>query len=452
MRCRNCGREIPDGMLRCEYCGEELCIVPDYNPLDDVLAAQVKGSIDGTETPLDDYEYMNRTASLRRSTGSMARAGRNTVVKRNTVVSRNTAVKRNTSSNMNKDNAANGRRNTAPGGRRNTASGGRRNTSSGTGRNAGNDRKRQAERKRALRKKKLLRALIILLIIAVVLGVLGFVLYQNSYAGQVKKGYKALSEQQYSDAEHYFNKAVKKAPEKAEAYIGLAKICLADNDRDGAEEIYRDAIDKYPESTAIYEACIKFYLETSQNKEIPILLDEAKDSVRESLSEYIVKVPEFSLDDSETFDDVQQLSLTAKSGDIYYTTDGTEPTEKSKKYDEPIQISEGETTIKAIAVNKKGVPSLTEIKTYTVELPIEDAPAVTPSTGQYDEPVQITIQVPDGYTAYYTMDRSDPTTESNLYTGPIEMPAGSTIFKAVLVNGKGRLSGVTTRNYELTIQ
>lgn len=452
MRCRSCGREIPDGMLRCKYCGEELRIVPDYNPLDDVLEAQIKGSIDGTETPLDDYEYMNRTASLRRSTGSMTRAGRNTVAKRNTVVSRNTAVKRNTSSNMNRDTVASGRRNTAPGDRRNTASGGRKNTAPGAGRNAGNDRKRQAERKRALRKKKMIRALVILGMTAVVLGVLGFLLYQNSYSGQMKKGNKALAEQQYSEAETYFKKAVQKAPEKAEAYIGLAKICLAENDKDGAEEIYRDAIDKYPESTAIYEACIKFYLETSQSKEIPVLLDEANDSVRESLSTYIVSVPEFSLDDSETFDDVQQLSLTVKSGDIYYTTDGSEPTEKSRKYDEPIQISEGETTIKAIAVNKSGVPSLTETRTYTVEFPIEDAPAVTPSTGQYDEPVQITIQVPDGYTAYYTMDRSDPTMESNLYTGPIEMPAGSTIFKAVLVNGKGRLSGVTTRNYELTVQ
>ena len=452
MRCRNCGREIPDGMLRCEYCGEELRIVPDYNPLDDVLAAQVKGSFDGTETPLDDYEYMNRTASLRRSTGSMTRAGRNTVARRNTVVSRHTAVKRNTSSNTNRDTVTGGRRNTAPGDRRNTAPGGRKNTTSGAVRNAGNDRKKQTERKRALRKKKMIRALVILGMTAAVIGVMGFVLYQNSYSGQMKKGNNALAKQQYSEAETYFKKAVQKAPEKAEAYIGLAKICLAENDRDGAEEIYRDAIDKYPESTAIYEACIKFYLETSQSKEIPILLDEAKDSVRESLSTYIVSVPEFSLDDSEIFDDVQQLSLTVKSGDIYYTTDGTEPTEKSKKYSEPIQISEGETTIKAIAVNKNGVPSLTETKTYTVELPIEDAPAVTPSTGQYDEPVQITIQVPDGYTAYYTMDRSDPTTESYLYTGPIEMPAGSTIFKAVLVNGKGRLSGVTTRNYELTVQ
>ena len=171
MRCRNCGREIPYGMLRCEYCGEELRIVPDYNPLDDVLEAQVKGSIDGTETPLDDYEYMNRTSSMRRSTGSMTRTGRNTMTKRNTVVSRNTAPER------------------------------RKNAFSGAGRNAGNDRKRQAERKRALRKKKMIRALVILGMTAVVLGVLGFVLYQNSYSGQVKKGNKALAAQQYSEAE-----------------------------------------------------------------------------------------------------------------------------------------------------------------------------------------------------------------------------------------------------------
>ena len=87
-----------------------------------------------------------------------------------------------------------------------------------------------------------------------------------------------------------------------------------------------------------------------------------------------------------------------------------------------------------------------------MEFPLEDAPAVTPSTGQYDQPTQIVIQVPEGYTAYYTTDRSDPTEESTKYTGPIDMPEGNTIFKAVLVNGKGRLTGVTTRNYELVLE
>ena len=93
-------------------------------------------------------------------------------------------------------------------------------------------------------------------------------------------------------------------------------------------------------------------------------------------------------------------------------------------------------------------PSLPAQKTYTVELPIVDAPAVSPSTGQYEEARQIEIKVPDGYDAYYTMDESDPTTASTKYTGPVEMPEGTTIFKAILVNGQGRSSGITTRNYE----
>ncbi len=57
MKCRHCGAVMPEGLLRCSRCGADIRIVPDYNPLDDVLAAQVKGAIDGSETPLDDYEY-----------------------------------------------------------------------------------------------------------------------------------------------------------------------------------------------------------------------------------------------------------------------------------------------------------------------------------------------------------------------------------------------------------
>ena len=64
MRCRRCGAEMPEGALRCEECGAEIRIVPDYNPLDDVLAAQVKGAIDGSDTPLDDYDYQTITHML----------------------------------------------------------------------------------------------------------------------------------------------------------------------------------------------------------------------------------------------------------------------------------------------------------------------------------------------------------------------------------------------------
>ena len=134
---------------------------------------------------------------------------------------------------------------------------------------------------------------------------------------------------------------------------------------------------------------------------------------------------------------------------VYYTDNGEEATIQSKKFSEPIQIGEGESVITAIAVDEKGVPSLPVKKTYTVELPIVDAPAVSPSTGQYNSPIQIEVKVPEGYDAYYTTTGEDPTTASSKYTQPIDMPEGETLFKVVLVNAKGRMSGITTRNYVL---
>ena len=45
MRCRFCGNDIPEGMLHCPVCGREVRIVPDYNPIDDVVTDQIRGSV-----------------------------------------------------------------------------------------------------------------------------------------------------------------------------------------------------------------------------------------------------------------------------------------------------------------------------------------------------------------------------------------------------------------------
>ena len=414
MKCRYCKAEIPEGELYCKKCGREVQIVPDYNPLEEMLTAQIQ--LDGNEQESELDQYINQKRRNNNRTGQSA--GRNT-----------------------------GR----------SAS---RTTAAMTGRMTGNTtgqmltekerRKRQsakAARKKALRRKRRI-VLLIMAAIVVLAGAGFYVVYQNSYNGIMKKAQKAAQSKDYTTAEAYYKQAISKNTKKADAYTGLADVYQSQDKTDEGTTLFEEAVSKQSGNVELYKACMDFYLKSDQNMEIPELLDSVNDSMLEKLSDYVVDEPKFSLEDSTTYDDVQKLLLTADKDTIYYTTDGTDPDLTSTKYtSEGIQISEGETTIKAIAVNKKGVPSAIGKKTYTVEFPVEDAPAVSPSTGQYDEAVQIEVKVPEGYTAYYTTDGTDPTTASTKYTGPIDMPKGETLFKVVLVNGKGRMSGITTRNY-----
>ena len=431
MKCGRCGAQMPEGMLRCQKCGAEIRIVPDYNPLDEVLAAQVKGSIDGTEKPLDSFEPHREDSSPRKTKKEENRLEkpqmRHIQPAKNSTRSENRSEKSRTKQESGRTQPA--RRPLTP-----------------------EEKRRRALKKRALKRKRRIRSFLFFLVFLLALIIISVVAYQFSYNGQVKKGNKALMNKNYAKAEECFKKAIKKNPTKQAAYDGLTTVYLLEDKAEEAEILLLKAVDDNPDSYEVYKACFDFYIQTERQGEIPLILDGAGKSVTEKLSDYACTAPTFSLDDEAVYDDVQQLSLESSEDTIYYTTDGSNPFTSGTKtlYEEPIQIQEGDTDIMAISVNKKGIPSLTVKKSYSVELPIVDAPAVSPSTGQYDTETQITIEVPEGYTAYYTMDGSEPDGDSYIYSEPIDMPEGSTIFKAVLMNAKGRLSGVTTRNYELT--
>ena len=501
MKCEYCGYEIPEGMLYCESCGREVRIVPDYNPLDDMLTEQIRGAINGEDGYEDYLDYgpigdreargagrntgrgTNRDmgGGVSRSTGRNAGgagrmtardmgAGRSTVRDvggaRSTVrdvggagrgvsqdmrngAGRSTARDMGVGRSTSRDMGGAGRSTS-----RDVRGGVSRNTSSrrvnGTENMSERDRKRrQAERKKAKKRKRMGCLFVIFLMIAAVAGGV-FYLYRNSYQGIISRGNQALKAGELNQAIAYFERGIKKDETKKDAYIGLAKVYIAKKDLDWAESIFLEAVKKQPKNADIYQAYVEFYMDTEQKEKIPLLLEDVDGDVAERLAGYIVADPGFSLDDSEVYEDVQELSLTTEEGyTIYYTDDGSEATIRSKKYTEPIQLGEGVSEISALAVDEKGVPGLPVKKSYTVELPIVDAPAVSPSTGQYSSAVQIEIKVPEGYEAYYTTNGEDPSTASSKYMGPIDMPEGETLFKAILVNSKGRASGITTRNYVL---
>ena len=74
------------------------------------------------------------------------------------------------------------------------------------------------------------------------------------------------------------------------------------------------------------------------------------------------------------------------------------------------------------------------------------APEFNLATGTYIQGATFTL-TSAGNTIYYSTDGNNPTTSSNVYTGPIAMTAGKVVYKAMAVDGNGNQSSVVTRTY-----
>jgi len=80
-------------------------------------------------------------------------------------------------------------------------------------------------------------------------------------------------------------------------------------------------------------------------------------------------------------------------------------------------------------------------KTYKLfEKYLLNQPVFNYKSGTYNEYLNVEITSDDNETIYYTLDSSKPTTESNIYTGPIEVKDGKTIIHAITVNQNNLVS------------
>ncbi|MCI9615657.1 MAG: hypothetical protein HFG93_10945 [Dorea sp.] len=152
-----------------------------------------------------------------------------------------------------------------------------------------------------------------------------------------------------------------------------------------------------------------------------------------STNRLVAKPPIITPEDGTEFYESQEVTITHKLDGmtIYYTTDGTEPTLESPIYTEPFEITDT-TTIKAFAVKNNMDDS--EVATATLTLKLRDVkkPVIDPEgesefTGS--RLVEITCETEDA-TIYYTVDGSDPTTESKKYTEPFRVST-TTVVKAI---------------------
>ena len=103
-----------------------------------------------------------------------------------------------------------------------------------------------------------------------------------------------------------------------------------------------------------------------------------------------------------------EISCATEGAEIFYTTDGSEPTEDSDAYFEAFKVTET-TTVKAIAVNEAGASGIATA-TYTR---VAATPVISFDEDPFEEYVEVTIEAAEGTTAYYTLNGKTPTENSD---------------------------------------
>ncbi len=137
------------------------------------------------------------------------------------------------------------------------------------------------------------------------------------------------------------------------------------------------------------------------------------------------------------------VTLTATEGaTVYYTTDGSEPTTSSTKYETPFEVTKNGTTVKAIAV-AEGAENATAEATYTI---MPDQPKFSDVSKTFGEAFNVTLSLPESTdetsTIHYAIGKT-ATAESAEYTEPVNISAENdgdqVVLHAVVVDKYGNV-------------
>jgi len=130
------------------------------------------------------------------------------------------------------------------------------------------------------------------------------------------------------------------------------------------------------------------------------------------------------------------LASASAGATIYYTTDGTKPTESSSIYLAPFSLNASK-TVKAFAVASGSAASPVASASYTIVPDTAKAPVFSPAGGTYytgARTVTLASSTP-GATIYYTTDGTAPTTASTKYVGPVAIDSNRTLIAIATKSG-----------------
>ncbi|WP_099468009.1 chitobiase/beta-hexosaminidase C-terminal domain-containing protein [Konateibacter massiliensis] len=174
-------------------------------------------------------------------------------------------------------------------------------------------------------------------------------------------------------------------------------------------------------------------------------------NLAEALGDFYENRPVFSVEGGTYDKYISVELTSKGKGEIYYTVDGTKPTKQANIYSGQIRLRSGSTTVRAIFIGENGSYSIENIQKYTVNSTVPDNPIINLASGTYTLPAAISIIVPENCKVYYTLDGSTPTEESMPYTRALDMPLGQSTISAVAIDGNGIESNTIKGSYNLQL-
>lgn len=282
---------------------------------------------------------------------------------------------------------------------------------------------------------------------------IGYSKYTGSTNYQNEQALEAFHNYDYYKAAQIYESIRKSNDNDAYWYVKEAEMRLLLEEKQEAYDLVLSAIQLNKNTAYAYEFLIS-YLEKENNAlEINKLLQHCSyDNIKEKYKHYLSEVPSINYE-SGIYHEILELSFDkTMEGNIYYTLDTTEPTQKSTKYTAPITLGNGKHTLKVLYENAFGILSDVVVFEYEVVSDIPMAPRINLSSGNYSDAQWIEIDVEEGTRVYYTTDFSHPSEESIEYTAPIPMPLGKSLFKFIAISEKGICGSVIQRNFMLDIK
>ena len=296
----------------------------------------------------------------------------------------------------------------------------------------------------------------------IVIGGIGLVIFylsqhvyeDNSSVYQASLAREAAAQGNFVDAIDHMEKALLLDDSDSSMKFTLADYYFEIDEEEKALLMLWEIIyDKDINSVQAYRQLIEYYANNKEYAKIENILSNCEDqTVLAQFSDYLAEAPEFS-EEPGTYDHVLWVKLSSVSnGTIYYTLDGSDPTTESEVYTSPIHMELGIYEVNAMFINNYGIQSEISNGVYTVDVRKPDPPVVTPESGEYNEPEMIEAEGIKYGVVYYTTDGTIPTDESTEYVGPIPMPIGHSHFIFLSYSQEGVAGEIADIEYDLSIE